>query len=84
MCWIAPRHWRNSVLAKTKPIVQSLDKVVDKLSTIKQIRVDQPETLYDEYTKLKNNNLRGSLSVFTIMSITENSLRPGIEPGSHH
>ena len=30
------------------------------------------------------SNLRGSLSVFTIMSITENSLRPGIEPGSHH
>ena len=25
-----------------------------------------------------DTNLRGSLSVFTIMSITENSLRPGI------
>ena len=46
---------QNSVLAKSKPIVQSLDKVVDKLSTIKQVRVDPPETLYDEYAKLTIN-----------------------------
>ena len=46
---------QNSVLAKSKPIVQSLDKVVDKLSTIRQVRVDPPETLYDEYAKLTIN-----------------------------
>ena len=46
---------QNSVLAKAKPIVQSLDKVVDKLSTIRQVRVDPPETLYDEYAKLTIN-----------------------------
>ena len=45
----------NMVLAKAKPIVKSLDKVVDKLSAIKEVKLDPPETLYDEYDKVKNN-----------------------------
>ena len=44
----------NMVLAQARPIVKSLDKVVDKLSDFK-VKVDPPETLYDEYDKRKNN-----------------------------
>ena len=44
----------NMVLAKARPIVKSLDKVVDKLSDFK-VKVDPPENWYDDYDKKKNN-----------------------------